>query len=202
MFLELEPAGERFPCFFVLAFRDDTIHSAGNSVAAGNGRHRGGIVPTGECRWRQHGREKSHRDDQNPPHLLSFNSSSSDSSLLSGASGYARGDLVPLGSTGAGGWLPFRRTRDWVDLAGSILHAWSIVETLPATALLACHTPSTQLPYESMSRSIPRALPVFSSQSITTAHRRTSPVAGSKRTGILFRNLPTTSSFFTPITPS
>src|ERR1700681_4605852 len=56
--------------------------------------------------------------------------------------------------------------------------------------------------YESIRRSILRALPVLSSQSITTAHKRASPVAGSKRTGIPFRNLPTTSSFFTPMTPS
>src|SRR6266699_2155037 len=53
-----------------------------------------------------------------------------------------------------------------------------------------------------INRSIFFALPVVSSQSITTAHSRTSPVAGSKRTGILFRNLPTISSFFTPITLS
>jgi hypothetical protein len=54
----------------------------------------------------------------------------------------------------------------------------------------------------SINRSMPRALPVFSSQSMTTAQRRTSPVAGSKRTGMPLRNLLTTSSFFTPITPS
>ena len=56
--------------------------------------------------------------------------------------------------------------------------------------------------YESISRSILLARPDASSHSITTAHNRASPVAGSNRTGIPFKNLPTTNSFLTPITPS
>src|SRR3979409_857362 len=56
--------------------------------------------------------------------------------------------------------------------------------------------------YETINRSIFPALPVFSSHSTTTAHKRTSPAAGWDPTGIPFRNLPTTSSFLTPITPS
>src|SRR5262249_47673715 len=56
--------------------------------------------------------------------------------------------------------------------------------------------------YTTMRRSMLRAMPVESSESMTTAHSRTSPVAASKRTGMLFRNFETTISFLTPITPS
>lgn len=84
--------------------------------------------------------------------------------------------------------------------ASSAKFAPDFVETPPG---LACGV-KTQAKgsYESINRSMVRALPVCSSQSITTAQRRASPVAGSNRTGIPFRNLPTTNSFFTPITPS
>src|SRR3981081_1190856 len=56
--------------------------------------------------------------------------------------------------------------------------------------------------HRSIRRSIRVARPVWSSHSTSTAHRRTSPLAASKRAGIPLRNLSITSSFFTPMTLS
>src|SRR5689334_2788765 len=53
-----------------------------------------------------------------------------------------------------------------------------------------------------MIRSMLRALPVCSSQSIATPHSFTSPVAGSKRLGTLVRKRCNTNFFSTPITLS
>ncbi len=59
-----------------------------------------------------------------------------------------------------------------------------------------------QFIYRSINRSTRVARPVWSSHSTTTAHRRTSPLAGSKRAGIPLRNFSITNSFFTPMTLS